>query len=161
MTNEGIGASVLRREDKRFITGKGRYTDDIGLAGQAYAVMVRSSVAHGVIRGIDTEAAKANNLVDEAVTANHIAQVVSRWTGVPVDKMLEGEKDKLLKMEEALGVLKREGDGLSPLGSFRLEALLYRSGFKHPGHTEYLAELCADGGPAPRPRRVRRRPRRP
>src|SRR3981081_1191771 len=40
--------------------------------------------------------------MEEAVTANHIAQVVSRWTGVPVDKMLEGEKEKLLKMEEAL-----------------------------------------------------------
>src|ERR1700716_2075636 len=35
-------------------------------------------------------------------TANHVAQVVSRWTGIPVDKMLEGEKEKLLKMEEAL-----------------------------------------------------------
>src|SRR6266481_1012344 len=45
---------------------------------------------------------KAIDLMDEAVTANHIAQVVSRWTGVPVDKMLEGEKDKLLKMEESL-----------------------------------------------------------
>ena len=42
-------------------------------------------------------------MMEEAVTANHIAQVVSRWTGVPVDKMLEGEKDKLLKMEESLG----------------------------------------------------------
>ncbi|QOZ36775.1 ATP-dependent chaperone ClpB [Bradyrhizobium sp. CCBAU 53421] len=41
-------------------------------------------------------------MMEEAVTANHIAQVVSRWTGVPVDKMLEGEKDKLLKMEDAL-----------------------------------------------------------
>ena len=41
-------------------------------------------------------------LVDEAVTANHVAQVVSRWTGVPVDKMLEGEREKLLKMEEEL-----------------------------------------------------------
>ncbi|MCC8942208.1 AAA family ATPase, partial [Bradyrhizobium sp. Arg68] len=39
----------------------------------------------------------------ETVTANNIAQVVSRWTGVPVDKMLEGEKDKLLRMEEMLG----------------------------------------------------------
>jgi len=39
-------------------------------------------------------------LVDEEVTANHVAQVVSRWTGVPVDKMLEGEREKLLKMEE-------------------------------------------------------------
>ena len=41
-------------------------------------------------------------LVDEAVTADHIAQVVSRWTGVPVDRMLQGEKDKLLKMEAEL-----------------------------------------------------------
>src|SRR6266568_4312535 len=49
--------------------------------------------------------AKENSgeMMEEAVTANHIAQVVSRWTGVPVDKMLEGEKDKLLKMENSLG----------------------------------------------------------
>jgi ATP-dependent Clp protease ATP-binding subunit ClpB len=48
--------------------------------------------------------AKENSgeMMEEAVTANHIAQVVSRWTGVPVDKMLAGEKEKLLKMEEAL-----------------------------------------------------------
>jgi ATP-dependent Clp protease ATP-binding subunit ClpB len=45
----------------------------------------------------------AGEMMEEAVTANHIAQVVSRWTGVPVDKMLEGEKDKLLRMEEQLG----------------------------------------------------------
>lgn len=45
----------------------------------------------------------AGAMVEEAVTANHIAQVVSRWTGVPVDKMLEGEKEKLLRMEEQLG----------------------------------------------------------
>ena len=42
-------------------------------------------------------------LVEEAVTANHIAQVVSRWTGVPVDRMLEGEKEKLLRMEAQIG----------------------------------------------------------
>ncbi|HWW49416.1 MAG TPA: ATP-dependent chaperone ClpB [Xanthobacteraceae bacterium] len=41
-------------------------------------------------------------MMEEAVTADHIAQVVSRWTGVPVDKMLEGEKDKLLRMEDQL-----------------------------------------------------------
>jgi ATP-dependent Clp protease ATP-binding subunit ClpB len=45
----------------------------------------------------------AGEMMEEAVTANHIAQVVSRWTGVPVDKMLEGEKEKLLKMEDSLG----------------------------------------------------------
>ena len=44
----------------------------------------------------------AGEMMEEAVTANHIAQVVSRWTGVPVDKMLEGEKEKLLRMEESL-----------------------------------------------------------
>ncbi|ADJ25323.1 ATP-dependent chaperone ClpB [Hyphomicrobium denitrificans ATCC 51888] len=41
-------------------------------------------------------------MVEEAVTPDQIAAVVSRWTGVPVDKMLEGERDKLLKMEDAL-----------------------------------------------------------
>jgi ATP-dependent Clp protease ATP-binding subunit ClpB len=40
---------------------------------------------------------------EEAVTANQVAQVVSRWTGIPVDRMMEGERDKLMKMEEQLG----------------------------------------------------------
>jgi ATP-dependent Clp protease ATP-binding subunit ClpB len=44
----------------------------------------------------------ANVVAEEAVTANHIAQVVSRWTGIPVDRMLEGEREKLMKMEDAL-----------------------------------------------------------
>jgi ATP-dependent Clp protease ATP-binding subunit ClpB len=44
----------------------------------------------------------AGEMMEEAVTANHIAQVVSRWTGVPVDRMLEGEKEKLLRMEDML-----------------------------------------------------------
>jgi ATP-dependent Clp protease ATP-binding subunit ClpB len=48
------------------------------------------------------EKAGSGAVVEEAVTADHIAQVVSRWTGVPVDRMLEGEKEKLLKMEEQL-----------------------------------------------------------
>src|SRR5260221_2203438 len=41
-------------------------------------------------------------LVEEAVTADHVAQVVSRWTGVPVERMPEGEKEKLLRMQEQL-----------------------------------------------------------
>ena len=52
----------------------------------------------------DVEAASGRGvLTEEAVTANHIAQVVSRWTGIPVDRMLEGEKEKLLRMEEQIG----------------------------------------------------------
>jgi len=50
------------------------------------------------IEGADGKGA----MVDEMVTANHVAQIVSRWTGVPVDKMLEGEREKLLHMEDAL-----------------------------------------------------------
>ncbi|MBN8969905.1 MAG: ATP-dependent chaperone ClpB [Rhizobiales bacterium] len=49
------------------------------------------------------EASENSSTIDEAVTADNIAQVVSRWTGVPVDKMLEGEKDKLRRMEDMLG----------------------------------------------------------
>ena len=45
---------------------------------------------------------KKGAVVEEAVTSQHIAQVVSRWTGIPVDKMLEGEREKLLRMEEQL-----------------------------------------------------------
>ncbi|HTM72318.1 MAG TPA: AAA family ATPase, partial [Pseudolabrys sp.] len=49
------------------------------------------------------EAAEAEGaMVEETVTADHVAQVVSRWTGVPVDRMLEGEKEKLLRMEDEL-----------------------------------------------------------
>ncbi len=64
-------------------------------------------LAYGEIPSLEKQLAVVESghsgvLVDEAVTANHIAQVVSRWTGIPVDKMLEGERDKLLKMEEQL-----------------------------------------------------------
>ncbi|NCO22963.1 MAG: xanthine dehydrogenase family protein molybdopterin-binding subunit, partial [Rhodobacterales bacterium] len=55
----GIGASPKRREDIRFLTGDGRYTDDINLAGQAYVHFLRSDVAHARIRGIETAAAEA------------------------------------------------------------------------------------------------------
>jgi len=53
-----VGQSVPRLEDPMLLRGKGRYTDDVSLPGQCHAVMVRSQVAHGVIRGIDTEAAR-------------------------------------------------------------------------------------------------------
>lgn len=65
-------------------------------------------LTYGVIPDLEkklaaTEAAEGKGaLIEEAVTANDIAQVVSRWTGVPVDKMLEGEREKLLHMEDEL-----------------------------------------------------------
>ncbi|MGE5512397.1 MAG: ATP-dependent chaperone ClpB [Bacteroidota bacterium] len=72
---------------------------DLGRAGE---------LAYGVIPTLEKKlkALEAGEdkgaMVEEAVTPDHVAQIVSRWTGVPVDKMLEGEREKLLKMEEAL-----------------------------------------------------------
>ena len=62
---------------------------------------------YGVIPDLERKAgaaqdSSAHRMLNEEVTDQDIASVVSRWTGVPVDKMLEGERDKLLKMEEAL-----------------------------------------------------------
>jgi carbon-monoxide dehydrogenase large subunit len=57
MSATGIGAPVRRKEDQRFITGKGQYTDDINRPGQAYAVFVRSPHAHANIKRIDAAAA--------------------------------------------------------------------------------------------------------
>ena len=51
---------------------------------------------------LDEQARGKGGMMEEAVTPDNIAQVVSRWTGVPVDKMLEGEREKLLHMEESL-----------------------------------------------------------
>ncbi len=66
-------------------------------------------LAYGVIPGlerqlVEIEARETEALVNEVVTPEHIAQIVSRWTGIPVDKMLEGEREKLLQMEHALEV---------------------------------------------------------
>jgi carbon-monoxide dehydrogenase large subunit len=54
----GVGQPVPRKEDDTLVRGKGKYTDDFNLPGQVYAWIVRSSHAHGIIRGIDTSAAK-------------------------------------------------------------------------------------------------------
>ena len=60
MSDTGIGASIKRKEDKRFLTGKGNYTDDINRPRQTHAYFLRSNVAHADIKGIDiSDAAKA------------------------------------------------------------------------------------------------------
>ncbi len=66
-------------------------------------------LTYGVIPGLEKKLAEAEAaeqsdvMVEEAVTPEQVAQVVERWTGIPVDRMLEGERDKLLRMEEELG----------------------------------------------------------
>lgn len=76
-----IGSSVKRVEDKRFITGKGNYTDDIKLQGMTYAYLVRSPFAHAKIVSVDTEAARAMEGVVAVFTGKDIAD--SGVGGVP------------------------------------------------------------------------------
>src|SRR6516162_3687758 len=67
-----IGQPVPRSEDPVLITGTGRFTDDVNLPGQAYCVIVRSSYAHGVIRGIDTAEAQSMPGVLAVYTATEL-----------------------------------------------------------------------------------------
>jgi carbon-monoxide dehydrogenase large subunit len=69
----GVGQPVRRKEDDTLVRGKGRYTDDFNLPGQAHAVVVRSTHAHGIIRGIGTDAARA------------MPGVLGVWTGTDLD----------------------------------------------------------------------------
>jgi carbon-monoxide dehydrogenase large subunit len=59
MTTDVLGAPIKRREDRRFITGRGRFLDDIKLPGMAHLAILRSPYAHANIKGIDTSAAKS------------------------------------------------------------------------------------------------------
>ena len=82
--NQGIGASVRRKEDKRFITGKGRYTDDINRNGQLHAYFIRSDVAHANIKSIDVrEAAKSEGVIaiytGEDIAADGIGGPICGW----------------------------------------------------------------------------------
>lgn len=75
MPKDGIGASTKRREDLRFLTGNGRYTDDINLRGQLHAYFLRSQVAHGRIDAIHTAEAAAMPGVVRIFTAADFAGV--------------------------------------------------------------------------------------
>ena len=72
---EGIGASVRRKEDLRFISGRGNYTDDINRPGQTYAVIKRSDRPHAKIVSIDTAAAKAAPGVVAVYTSEDLAAI--------------------------------------------------------------------------------------
>ena len=75
MADGGIGAATKRREDVRFLTGRGQYTDDYTPAGTTYAVFARSQVAHGTIKSIDTSAAEAMPGVLAVLTGEDFVEV--------------------------------------------------------------------------------------
>ena len=69
-----VGSRVERKEDKRFLTGKGRYTADINLANQTYAIFVRSPHARAKIKKIDISKALKSSGVVDILTGEHIAK---------------------------------------------------------------------------------------
>jgi aerobic carbon-monoxide dehydrogenase large subunit len=69
MSEGQIGRSLRRLEDPRFLTGRGRYVDDIDMSGQLHGVVVRSPHGHAVIEGVDTAAARAMPAVNGVFTA--------------------------------------------------------------------------------------------
>src|SRR6516164_4609054 len=73
MNATGIGAAVRRKEDQRFVTGRGHYTDDITRPGQTYACFVRSPHAHAVIKHIDKKDAQATPGVIAVLTGRDLA----------------------------------------------------------------------------------------
>ena len=81
---DGIGEAVKRKEDRRFLTGKGRYTDDINRPGQAHAYFLRSPHAHARINGIDTAAAASAPgvlavLTGEDLKADGLGGLICGW----------------------------------------------------------------------------------
>ena len=70
-----VGRSIPRVEDQRLLTGTGRYGDDFDCEGQLYAHVVRSPVSHGVLRGVDTSAAKQRPGVVAVITAADVPDV--------------------------------------------------------------------------------------
>ena len=159
---EKVGAGAQLRETLDRLRAELAAAQRAGDLGRA------SEIAYGQIPGIEkqleqaeaNEADKQGPLTPEVVDAEQIAQVVSRWTGVPVDKMLEGEREKLLAMEDALGqrvvgqdealtavsdAVRRARAGLNdpnrPLGSF---LFLGPTGVGKTELTKALAEFLFD-----------------
>ncbi|WP_367716109.1 xanthine dehydrogenase family protein molybdopterin-binding subunit [Nitratireductor sp. GISD-1A_MAKvit] len=84
MREQGIGARVLRKEDRRFITGKGRYTDDIRNERQSYAAFVRSPHAHAKVKSIDSaQAEKMDGVIavlnGRQLTDDGIGNLICGW----------------------------------------------------------------------------------
>ncbi|MEF2074322.1 ATP-dependent chaperone ClpB [Consotaella aegiceratis] len=98
----GLAAELKRRLDEA--------RNDLAIAQRKGEFQRAGELAYGQIPKLERELREAEehdgshggSMVEETVTADHIAHVVSRWTGIPVDRMLEGERDKLLRMEDEL-----------------------------------------------------------
>src|SRR5256886_4140038 len=84
MSATGIGAAVRRKEDQRFVTGKGHYTDDVNRPGQCHAYFLRSPHAHARIKSVETKAAAAMPgvlavLTGAELAADKIGNLICGW----------------------------------------------------------------------------------
>ena len=111
--DHGIGASEKRREDVRFLTGKGRYTDDINLPGQAYVAFLRSDVAHGRLVSVDTSEAEAMPGVLHVFTGKDFESV----GGLPCGWQITGRDGEVMKEPKhpvlAHGKVRHVGDPIA------------------------------------------------
>ncbi|MEO1460042.1 MAG: xanthine dehydrogenase family protein molybdopterin-binding subunit, partial [Pseudomonadota bacterium] len=120
--DQGIGASTKRREDLRFITGKGQYTDDINRPGQLYCYFLRSDQAHGTIASLDTAAAAGAPGVKAVFTAADLAAV----GGVPCGWQVTDRNGEPMKEPKhpilAEGKVRHVGDPIVAIVAESLEA---------------------------------------
>ncbi|MGA7326911.1 MAG: xanthine dehydrogenase family protein molybdopterin-binding subunit, partial [Rhodomicrobium sp.] len=123
MTAQGIGASVKRREDFRFIKGIGKYTDDIDLPNQLYCYILRSSVAHARVGSLDTSSAKAAPGVVAVFTSKDIAE--SGAGGVPCGWLITSRDGTPMKEPKhpilAEGKVRHVGDPVAAVIAESLE----------------------------------------
>ncbi|MEM7241771.1 MAG: ATP-dependent chaperone ClpB [Pseudomonadota bacterium] len=139
--------------------------NDFEIARRSGDLAKMGELQYGIIpelekRLVEAEEKGKDQMVEEAVRPEHVAAVVERWTGIPVDKMLEGEREKLLRMEEEIGkrvigqfdavhavsnAVRRARAGLNdprrPLGSFMF---LGPTGVGKTELTKALAEFLFD-----------------
>ncbi len=117
LTNLEQDSSVLTAQweaDKEMIVNSQKYAEELDQHRSELEIAERqgdltraSELKYGVIPELEkklsgVEAENPDSILNETVTDEHIASVVSRWTGIPIDKMLKGEREKLLQMEDSL-----------------------------------------------------------
>ena len=90
-----IGQSIRRREDERFLTGVGQYTDDVVMNGQTHAVFLRSPYAHARIRSIDLTAARAAPGVIQIFTGADLAE--AKVGGLPCGWLIHSKDGTPMK----------------------------------------------------------------
>jgi carbon-monoxide dehydrogenase large subunit len=152
--NQGMGASVARKEDRRFLLGKGRYTDDVTLPGQTYAVFVRSPHAHAKIRSIDASQALAAPgvlavLTGEDAAADDLGGIPCGWviTNKDGSKMVAPPHPALVK-----GTARHTGDPVAMViaetrAQARDAALLVEVDYDSQPAVAHLNAAVADGAP--------------